>query len=178
MPQDIYKEVTNKIIRQLEKGIFPWAQPWSNTENISMPHNAISGNAYSGINVLLLWAEQASLNYSDNSWLTYKQAAKLGGYVRKGEHGTQIVYASKFVPKEEKRAESTGEEPASVYLMKSYVVFNIAQCDNLPDDIRTPAAARSTLEQHAQSESLITATSADFRVGGNKAYYNPATDHI
>jgi len=28
MKFDIYEEVTNRIIQQLEKGIIPWHKPW------------------------------------------------------------------------------------------------------------------------------------------------------
>jgi hypothetical protein len=31
-------------------------------------------------------------------WLTFRQALGLGGNVRKGEHGTTVVYADRFIP--------------------------------------------------------------------------------
>jgi len=62
---DLYTEVTGKIIRELEAGRFPWAQPWramrgtagNETATIAagLPKNAATGRAYSGINILLLW---------------------------------------------------------------------------------------------------------------------------
>ena len=52
----LYEEVTAKIISQLEAGIYPWAQPWNSAAALpGLPRNAISGRAYSGINVLILW---------------------------------------------------------------------------------------------------------------------------
>ena len=37
-------------------------------------------------------------------------ALGLGGHVRKGEHGTTVVYADRFIPDDEKkRARETGE---------------------------------------------------------------------
>ena len=42
--------------------------------------NAASNRPYSGINVWLLGLAP----YTDQRWLTYKQAAQLGGNVRKG----------------------------------------------------------------------------------------------
>jgi antirestriction protein ArdC len=59
MKQDIYSKVTNQIIEQLENGSAPWLKPWQSSgtaATASMPHNAATGRAYSGINVMLLWA--------------------------------------------------------------------------------------------------------------------------
>ncbi len=52
----LYDEVTAKIIAQLEAGCFPWAQPWNSAAAVpGLPRNAVSGRAYSGVNVLILW---------------------------------------------------------------------------------------------------------------------------
>ena len=52
----LYDEVTAKIIAQLEAGVFPWAQPWSAAAAVpGLPRNAVTGRAYSGVNVLILW---------------------------------------------------------------------------------------------------------------------------
>ena len=58
--QDVYTRVTNKIIADLEKGVRTWMKPWNagNTAGrITRPlrHN---GLPYSGINILMLWAER------------------------------------------------------------------------------------------------------------------------
>ena len=51
----LYDEVTAKIIAQLEAGCFPWAQPWSSAAAVpGLPRNAVTGRAYSGVNVLIL----------------------------------------------------------------------------------------------------------------------------
>jgi antirestriction protein ArdC len=41
--------------------------------------------------------------FPGQSWLTFRQALALGGNVRKGERGTTVVYADRFVPDDEKR---------------------------------------------------------------------------
>jgi len=83
----------------------------------SVAHDAKEcGNAhrhYSGINVLILWVIER--RFSTQNWLTFRQALGLGGNVRKGEHGTTVVYADHFVPDEErKRAERDGDEPSGI----------------------------------------------------------------
>ena len=88
---DIYQQVTDKIVAALESGTAPWLRPWkSGVGTALVPHNAVTGRAYNGINFLVL----TCASYASNGWLTYKQAQELGGNVRKGEKGTQIVFWS------------------------------------------------------------------------------------
>src|SRR5690606_21950765 len=89
----LYEEVTAKIISQLEAGIYPWAQPWSLAAAMTgLPRNALSGRAYSGINVLILWGAIIDGGFASQDWLTFKQALAAGGCVRKGERGQTIFY--------------------------------------------------------------------------------------
>jgi antirestriction protein ArdC len=44
----------------------------------------------------MLWAAAMERGYSCPLWLTYRQAAELGGQVRKGEKGSLVVYADKI----------------------------------------------------------------------------------
>ena len=53
-----------------------------------------NGIPYQGINVLMLWGAAMEKGYSAPIWMTFKQALALGGAVRKGEHGSLVVYAS------------------------------------------------------------------------------------
>ena len=97
---DLYQSVTDKIIGELEQGRLPWVQPWNGQQaacQIGLPQNAVSQNAYSGINILLLWGAIIEKGYPSQIWLTYRQAKSLGGNVRKGEHGKVICYADRFV---------------------------------------------------------------------------------
>lgn len=59
MKRDIYQEVTDKIISELEQGTAPWVKPWKGgrTGNAALPHNHKSKRAYNGINTLLLWGD-------------------------------------------------------------------------------------------------------------------------
>ena len=132
----LYDEITGKIIAELEAGRVPWVQPWGTAAAkapLAMPKNAATGRQYSGINVLILWGAVIEHGFPAQSWLTFRQALSLGGNVRKGEHGTTVVYADRFVPDDEKRrARETGEEAAAIPFLKRFTVFNAAQCENLP----------------------------------------------
>jgi len=177
--RDIYAEVTSKIIAQLEAGIAPWVCPWqkSGAGSISLPANLSTKKPYSGINVLLLWLAAQENGFSTNEWLTFKQAQALGATVRKGSKGTHVVYADRFIPKgEAAKAAERGEEASPVFFLKSYCVFNRDQIDGLePLDAPEFAGKR---EPHELGERLIAASGADFRIGGDRAYYVPSQDYI
>ncbi len=179
---NLYDEITDKIIAELEAGRIPWVQPWGTAAAkapLAMPRNAATGRHYSGINVLILWGAVIEHGFPGQSWLTFRQALALGGNVRKGERGTTVVYADRFVPDDEKRrARETGEDAQAIPFLKRFTVFNAAQCENLPEDIAivAPPPAPGLIEPKV--EALIHATSIDFRIGGNRAYYVPALDYV
>ena len=62
--------------------------------------------------------------------------------------------------------------------MKRYRVFNIDQCEGLSDDLYASAPDVPECEQLPIAENLISATAADFRIGGNRAFYVPSQDSI
>jgi antirestriction protein ArdC len=102
----LYDEITSKIIGELEAGRVPWVQPWGTAAAkapLAMPKNAATGRFYSGVNVLILWGSVIEHGFPFQGWLTFRQALNLGGNVRKGEHGTTVVYADRFIPDGEKK---------------------------------------------------------------------------
>lgn len=178
----LYDEITDKIISELEAGRVPWVQPWGTAAakaKLSMPKNASTDRSYSGINVLLLWGSTIEHRFTGQSWLTFRQALSLGGHVRKGERGTAVVYADRFVPSGEKRrAAETGEEAQPIPFLKRFTVFNCDQCDELPNEIATVAPLPPQGLIESRVEALIEATGIDFRIGGNRAFYAPAEDYV
>lgn len=178
----LYDEITGKIISELEAGRVPWVQPWGTAAAktpLAMPRNAATSRHYSGINVLILWGAVIEHGFPGQSWLTFRQALALGGNVRKGERGTTVVYADRFVPDDEKRrARETGEEAQAIPFLKRFTVFNAAQCENLPEDAAIVAPPPSPGLIEPRVEALIRATEIDFRIGGNRAFYVPALDYV
>ena len=122
----LYDEITDKIIAELEAGRVPWVQPWGTAAakaQVAMPRNASTDRQYSGINILILWGAVIERGFTGQSWLTFRQALSLGGHVRKGERGTTVVYADRFVPKDEKRrAHEDGDEAQAIPFLKRFTV--------------------------------------------------------
>lgn len=178
--QDIYTRITNQIITALEQGIKPWTQPWNAAHAagpVSRPlrHN---GQAYSGINVLTLWASSMERHFAAPIWMTFKQARELGGNVRKGEKGSPVVYANTLTRTE--IDENTGEETdQAIPFMKGYTVFNIEQIEGLPAHYYAPAKSLLNPDQRIEAaDAFFTDTGADIRHGGGSAFYSPPLDYI
>jgi antirestriction protein ArdC len=178
----LYDDITNKIIAELKAGRVPWVQPWGTAAAkapLAMPANAATGRQYSGINVLILWGAVIEHGFPVQSWLTFRQALSIGGHVGKGERGTTIVYADRFIPDDEKkRAREAGEEAQAIPFLKRFTVFNVAQCEDLPDGLAVvpPAPEPGLIEPTV--EALIKATGINVRIGGNRAFYVPAHDFV
>jgi antirestriction protein ArdC len=176
----LYQEITNKIITELEQGRVPWVQPWSAVSApLGLPCNAATARAYSGINILILWIACIERGFTAQNWLTFRQALKIGAHVRKGEKGTTVVYADRFIPyRERTRAAEAGDEPEAIPFLKRFTVFNANQCEGLPAGLAPPPAAVPENLVLPQADALIRATGADIRIGGDRAFYVPSEDYI
>lgn len=176
---DVYARITNRIVKDLEKGVRPWMKPWktAHTEGrITRPlrHN---GTPYSGMNVLLLWSEAVARGFTSPMWMTFRQALQLGAAVRKGETGATVVFASRYTKAE---VDGNGSEiDREIPFLKAYSVFNVAQIDGLPDDYYDAAVPISDpVERIAGADRFFKNTGAVIRHGGNQAFFSPASDHI
>lgn len=146
---DIYQAITDRILESLEQGNLPWVgQPWDASRRTSLiPCNAVSGRQYSGINVPLLWDMAYKRKYSQDRWLTFRQAKEAGGTVRKGERSTLACF---YKPMKREIVDDTGEpvldedgnpKERSFAILRGFNLFNIDQCDGLPDEITDPPPA-------------------------------------
>jgi len=90
MRDDLYANVTARIVAALEQGVAPWVRPWSTVPD-ALPMNAQTRRPYRGVNFTLLSLEAQAHGYPLNRWVTYRQALELGGQVRRGERGTTVV---------------------------------------------------------------------------------------
>lgn len=177
----LYDQVTSRIVSELEAGRFPWVQPWGSAERTGpgLPRNALTGRAYSGINVLILWGAVIERGWPSQAWLTFRQAREAGGAVRKGEHGTTVVYADRFTPETEKeRARQSGDEARAIPFLKRFTVFNVAQCEGLRPGLAPDPAPLPEREVVPVAEAVIAASGVDFRIGGDRAFYVPSLDYV
>jgi antirestriction protein ArdC len=177
--QDVYTRVTDKIIADLEQGVRTWMKPWNagNTGGrITRPlrHNGVP---YSGINILMLWAEATAQGFDAPIWMTFKQATELNAHVRKGEKGSLVVYANSITRTEE---DDKGEETErEIHYMKGYTVFNCDQIEGLPEHYYAKPEVKTTpVERISHAEAFFAATKADIRYRGDRAFYSNDGDYI
>ncbi|MEG3122336.1 ArdC family protein [Sphingomonas sp. GB1N7] len=129
--------------------------------------------------MLILWAAVTSGRFSSQRWLTYRQAQAAGGTVRRGEKGTMVCYADRFVPKDEAaRAQNEDRDVRQVAFLKRFTVFNLDQCEGLSDALVSVPGALPATEILPRVKALIDASNADVRIGGGEAYYSPGRDFV
>ena len=179
---NLYQDITDKIIEALEKGVGPWIKPWNDSgAQFGLHRNGVSDHVYRGINVLLLNLVAFEKGYTDPRWVTFNDTRKLGGYIKKGEKHTKIVFW-KFLDLKDK---TTGEnihtdakEPKKVIpLLRFYRVFNVEQCLNLNlKDLPKPDITTAPGEINEHAENILSMPT--IRNGGTKAAYYPSHDFI
>ena len=172
--RDPYAEVTARIIAALERGTVPWRHPW----RARGLRNAVSHRPYRGINLLVLSLTSMEAGYDDARWLTYRQAEQLGGHVRRGQHGTRVVFW-KWPAREEEREDGPDDERRgdAFPLMRLYTLFNVAQCEGLalPD-----AEAGEEFDTQERAEAIVAGypDGPDVLHDAEAAYYVPSRDEV
>ena len=180
---DMAQEITDAVIAQMEAGGDPWECPHNATGG--MPRNAIKGNLYHGVNPFILWHTANTRGYTAPLWATFKQWKGVGAKVKKGQNkangcgGTRIVFF-KFMKKTDKKTGETFGFP----LLRCYTVFNIEQCEDVPEKYQEAAIGPelSDEERIAGAEEffgrLEKGSTVTVKEGGAQACYAPSLDEI
>ncbi|WP_255608298.1 ArdC family protein [Methylosinus sp. Sm6] len=177
--RDHYQEVTDRIVAALEAGTPPWRRPWDpeKSRGSLSPINAVTGRRYHGINVLLLGLSQFSFANGDPRFCSYKQAKDRGWQVRAGERGT-TVYFYKSLRVEDRDAPADGKEHTrNIPLLRSFTVFNGSQIDGIPA-FTPPTIEEAPWRRFDAADIIMRNSGAVIRIGGDRAFYRPATDSI
>jgi len=174
--RDLYAEVSERILGELQRGALPWVKSWAATAGQNVPQNAVSNRPYSGCNVILLWLAR-NRGWATPRFLTFKQAIEAGGNVCKGEHGTKVYFVKQLQVKDGQGEEA---ETRVIPMLREYTVFNIEQCENLPESITRgkPMRVRNPDTRDALADQFLQSTHADIREGHGEAYYVPSRDFI
>jgi antirestriction protein ArdC len=144
---DVFAIVTDRITEQLEQGNIPWQKTWAGA---GPPQNLLNKQLYHGINTLLL----NMLNYEQNLFLTFNQIKNIGGTVRKGEHSHIVIF---WKWPERKKGETPDEkEKKRKPMLRYYLVFNIAQCEGIPEKFLPPVVACQPHSPIQSCEEIIT----------------------
>ncbi|MBF0035529.1 DUF1738 domain-containing protein [Citrobacter freundii] len=179
---DIYQKVTNQIIAELENGGVPWIRPWRDGEP-PLPVNALSGRAYHGINVPLLWNSADKHRFASDRWLTFHQVSTLGGQVRKGAKSTLAVL---YQPRTQEETDAHGEplldengapKVRHFGIIREFRLFNLSQCDGLSKTLYEPFFRPKEPVEAAEAIALNSGVTLRHR-HQSEAYYQPASDLV
>lgn len=168
---DVYTRVTDAIIAAIENGAGSYRMPWVVRQDKGFsPISIATVKPYRGINTVVLWAQAQTKGYASALWGTYQQWQSLGGQVRKGEHGSPVVYWGTYEAKE--IADEPEERNARHLFCKGYTVFNLDQVEG----VKLPKRLEPTLsrnERIERAESFFAGVGVEVRDGGNRAFYRP-----
>ena len=146
---NVYQQVTDRIIAQMEKGIVPWQKPWTGAADGSI--NYVSRRAYSVLNQWLLGR--------DGEWLTFKQVQQCGGRIKKGAKAGMVVFYTQqqykvMVNVEDEDGNVHEEERTKVKpVLRAYNVFHISDCEGIESKIQE--AVENEVEPIEQAEKVI-----------------------
>jgi antirestriction protein ArdC len=175
---DLRKQLTAQIVEALESGqLPPWRKPWLDDPAAGFPMNALTDRRYSGINPMLLNLAAMRQGFQSRFWATFRQWKELGGWVKRGSHGTRLILYRPI----ETTLTNDDEETETIYLMRSFVVFNAEHVEGNLHQFRvgtnhsTPTLLDTRFDD---ADEVIAATEADIRFGGNRAFYRPSEDFI
>ena len=171
-PPDFFKELTDRILAALRKGVVPWRRPWR-----TLTPTRYTGLPFTGTNSLVLSLAADSRGYTNPFWLTRAQGRRCGAKVLEGERGTRVLRPLPFsVPDRGKGARRRRPIP----IMEPYEVFNGEQFDRLPPRFRVTeeSLAAGLLDRIGVAEKFFGAVGATIGPGGNVAAYDRARDII
>ncbi len=175
-----YKEdITNRIIKALEKGTAPWQRPWST----NLPKNAVTNKDYRGINSIILAIKGNELSEDqeedrDQRWATQKQAESQGWSIKSGAEPTKIYVL--IIPKKTKIHSDLLNRDVVVGGKKSaftkvFEVYHASQIKGIPSFIK---CFRQQIISNEIIDKIIFNASARIFEGGPKACYLPQSDLI
>jgi antirestriction protein ArdC len=165
----VYEIVTARILEQLERGVVPWRKPWS----AQLPCNLVSGKAYRGLNTFLL----GSQGYASKYWLTFNQANKLGGHIRRGEHSSPVTFWHVGQEKIVRKPDGT-DKKQTPFLLRYYSVFNICQTEGIAEKLGLGESSRPVASIE-QCEAIVAGMPNRPRFEqSDRAWYRPSRDSV
>ncbi len=173
--RDPMQEFADRIVTELEKGVKPWVRPWSADKagGPQAPFNPVTGKRYHGINVLILGMDMRAFQSGDPRWMTYQQAQEKKWQVRKGEKATTIFFTKQYGVEDDESEDGR----KTVRVLKNYAVFHASQIDGVPAYM-PPNVEEAPWTRPEAADIILKNSGADIRLGGDHAFYSPASDHI
>ena len=165
MSNKVYDYVTQRILKEMDKGVIPWKKPW-----FTRKCNFKSRRNYHGVNLLLL--------KKPGEYLTWNQVQKLEGKVKKGSKSHMVTFW-KMLEKKEKEENKKGnieEKTKKIPLLRYYKVFHISDIEGINSKLEN-----KEIEPVKKAEQIINNYSNKPKINlelSCKATYNPKKDIV
>ena len=175
--KDIFQRVTDMIVRAIEEGAGSYRMPWRTSGGFpNSPINAVSKRPYRGINVLVLWATAQERGYKSGTWATYKQwSDSERKFERARNPQRRILEILRSRRGAQDGAADSETHAKKIPMARDYWVFNAEQVDGYaPAEV--PKASKE--ERIESAEAFFHRVGIDVQPGGNRAFYQPATDSV
>jgi len=160
--EEVYQNVTERIMTVMKQGCLPWRTPWSSTDirtkPTKLPLNVKTNRPYNGVNTTLLWV----CGFDSPYWGTEKTWIKTGASVKVGEIPTTIFFTG--------FRERSGERMA---FFRNFDVYNLDQVEGL-DHLRGDALY---VEDYSPADELVKNSKARI-VDSQNAVYDVGEDTI
>ena len=172
MDKKICQMVTDRLIAEMEKGIIPWNKPWHGNGG-AISHS--TGKPYSLLNQFVLCNRPGE-------YITFNQCKAEGGKVKKGVHGTPVVFW-KQVKITETDPETNEKKDKLIPMLKYYTVFHIDDCEGIKAKYATEED-RPHANPIEEAENIVTTYEKRERItinrteGSDRAFYSPSLDYI
>ncbi len=179
--RDLYREVTDKIIALLEKGVAPWRQTWS---SYGLARNYATKHQYTGINKILMNNTEYPIPY----FMSFKQVKAQNGTIKKGAKAEQVYYFNAFFKDSDgktideekaKQLKAAGKKVKKISVLRYFSVFNVASIEGIEFDI--PEVELKENERIEKCENILREmpNRPEIRLmNANEAYYNAIEDYI
>ena len=197
--KQIAEKVVNRIIEEIEKNnSLPWIKPWNRSittvkvvdgfKEVTYQPTAWNreGKPYKGANTYLPGGE----------YITFNQAKKEGGMVKKGAKGFPVVYWN-FYDKTV-TDEDGNEEKQRIPVLKYYTVFRVEDVDGIkqkhhpaPVTVKVPIEHYEPAEGNGDRNEAAEAIISEYvnHIAGNgfyikrddvtnRAFYSPSGDYV
>lgn len=185
--RDVYTEVTDRIVAELEAGVAPWAKPWdtSGAAGWMAAMNAHTKKLYRGVNQIILGMAMEAFGWRAPLWVTYKQAQEMGGSVIKGERSRASVVFWTVREKDAPTADDPNHKDQIPFVRYS-AVFNIEQTTVprekyealIPKPLLETPELLDESERIEVLERFVANTGASIIEAGHRAAYSPSADMI
>jgi antirestriction protein ArdC len=165
----VYEITTERIIKQLESGVAPWRKPWT----CQTPANMLTQKEYRGLNIFTL----ASQGFPSRFWLTYNQATKLGGRIRRGEKSSPVIFWN-ICDEQETTAQDGAKATSRPFLLRYYSVFNFSQAEgiDIPASLLQETRTNDPIETCEQIVTNMPVPPVFEQ--SDKAWYSPSKDVV